>query len=100
MSVALRFLSLILIVIALMLLGADLITSLEKGGQITVRSLEQVWTILDAGNLAAFKAWVNGTLPQPTPGWVYSFLTLPGWAIFGVVGVILAFLFGRRSVDA
>ena len=100
MSVALRFLSLVLIVIALMLLGGDLITSLEKGGQITVRSLEQVWTMVDAGSIASFKAWAAATLPQPAPNWVYAFITLPGWAIFGVIGVILAFLFGRRSVDA
>ena len=27
---------------------------------------------------------------------VYSFLSSPGWGITGVVGVILAFVFGRR----
>ena len=43
MGLALRFVSLALIIIALMLLGADMVTSLEKGGQIAVRSIEQVW---------------------------------------------------------
>ena len=42
MQAAMRFLSLVLIVLGLMLLGADVIASLEKGGEITVRSLDQV----------------------------------------------------------
>jgi hypothetical protein len=28
---------------------------------------------------------------------VESFLATPGWAAFGVLGVVLAFLFGRRT---
>ncbi len=43
MAVFMRLVSLILIVIALMLLGADAVTSLGKGGEITVRSLDTVW---------------------------------------------------------
>jgi hypothetical protein len=27
---------------------------------------------------------------------IYSFLALPGWAATGVLGVILAFVFGRK----
>ncbi len=38
MAVVMRLVSLILIVTALMLLGADAVTSLENGGDITVRS--------------------------------------------------------------
>ena len=40
-----RFLSLVVVVIALMLLGADMVTSLEnleKGGHIAVRSIAMV----------------------------------------------------------
>ena len=40
MFVLMRLVSLVLIVAALMLLGADAVTSLEKGGEITVRSLD------------------------------------------------------------
>ena len=43
MTVLMRLISLILIVAALMLLGADAVTSLEKGGEITVRSLGLIW---------------------------------------------------------
>jgi hypothetical protein len=99
MLAALRLLSLILIVLALMLLGADVLTSLEKGGEITVRSIDQVWTIVYAAGDAGFKSWLQHTLPAPIPGWVQAFLRLPGWAVFGVLGVILAFAFGRRVAD-
>jgi hypothetical protein len=97
MYVALRFLSLILIVIALMLLGADIVTSLEHTGQIAVRSIDQVWSIIDKTGLDAFKSWVEKSLPAPAPGWTFSVMALPGWAVSGVIGVILAFLFGRRA---
>ena len=95
MAVFMRLVSLILIVIALMLLGADAVTSLEKGGEITVRSLDTVWGLLNQGVLDACKRWVqnNATfLAQFT----YSFLALPAWAVTGVIGVILAFIFGRK----
>ena len=49
MAVLMRLVSLILIVIALMLLGADAVTSLEKGGELTVRSLDMVWLIGEPG---------------------------------------------------
>ncbi len=95
MAVLMRLISLILIVCALMLLGADAVTSLEKGGEITVRSLDMVWAILNEGALNAFKGWVQHYLPALAQG-IYSALALPGWAVTGVVGVILAFIFGRK----
>src|SRR5437868_4935729 len=88
MFVALRLFSLVLIVIALMLLGADFVSTLEKGGEITVRSLEDVWAMFDRAGVDAFKAWLEHTLPGPTPGWIEAVLSLPGWAFFGVIGVI------------
>ena len=99
MSVVLRFVSLILIVAALMLLGADMVTSLEKHGQITVRSLDQVWALVSRSGLADFKAWLEQSLPSPVPGWIGAVLRLPAWALTGVLGVVLAFLFGRRPAE-
>ena len=99
MAIAFRFLALILIVVALMLLGADVVTSLEKS-QMTVRSIGEVWALFDAGSLTAFKAWVETTLPAPVPGWIYSLLSMWAWGVLGVPGVVLAFLFGRRQVEA
>jgi len=99
MSIVFRFISLILIVIALMLLGADVVTSLQKS-EITVRSIEQVWSLVDASGLAAFKSWAEATLPGPAPGWIYSLLSMWGFGVVGVLGVILAFLFGRHHAEA
>lgn len=99
MYVTLRFISLILIVFALMLLGADLITSLEKGGAISVRSIEQVWALINKSSEVAFAAWLQHSLPTTVAGWIGKVLSLPAWSLTGVLGVILAFLFGRRVAD-
>lgn len=98
MAIAFRFLALILIVVALMLLGADVLTSLEKG-EVTVRSIGQVWGLLDAASLTGFKNWVETTLPGPVPGWIYSLLSMWAFGVTGVLGVIFAFLFGRRTAE-
>jgi hypothetical protein len=95
MSTAIRYISLVLLVIAFMLLGADFMTSLEKG-EITVRSLAQFWTIVDKPTLDAFKAWLEHAMPSPFAGWIESFLNVYGWAPFGVLGVILAFASSRH----
>jgi hypothetical protein len=95
MTVLMRLIALILVVIALTLLGADVVTSLEKGGEITVRSLGSVWAVLNKPGLDAFKSWVQNHAAFAAQG-VYSSLALPGWAVSGVIGVILAFIFGRR----
>jgi hypothetical protein len=95
MAVVMRLVSLVLIVSALMLLGADAVTSLEKGGEITVRSLGTVWALFNPGVLQAFKDWVAHHAAFMAQ-FVYSALSLPGWAVTGVIGVILAFIFGRK----
>ena len=95
MAVTMRLIALFLIVCALLLLGADAVTSLERGGEITVRSLDAVWSLLDKGSLEAFKGWVQNHAAFMAQA-VYSFLVLPGWAVTGVIGVILAFVFGRK----
>jgi hypothetical protein len=97
MQAAMRFLSLILIVLGLMLLGADVIASLEKGGEITVRSLDQVWMMIHAPSDLTFRAWIERTIPQPGAQWIETVLGFWSWAVIGLPGVILAFLFGRRS---
>jgi hypothetical protein len=99
MIVVLRFISLILIGIGLMLLGADLITSLEKHGAPTARSLAEVWNLMSRTSEAAFNVWVQRALPSPVPGWIAAVLQVPAWALTGVLGVVLAFLFGRKSPE-
>lgn len=95
MAVLMRLISLILIVIALMLLGADAVTSLERRGELTVRTLGAVWGALNPASLTGFKDWIQNHAAFLAQA-VYSFLALPGWAATGVLGVILAFVFGRR----
>ena len=95
MAVMMRLISLILIVAALMLLGADAVTSLERGGELTVRSLGTIWGLFHQHSLDGFKSWVQNHAAFMAQG-VYSFLALPGWAAMGVLGVILAFIFGKR----
>jgi hypothetical protein len=99
MSVILRFVSLVLLVVALILLGADAISSLQRGGQITVHSIDQVWTSLGPSSIGSFKAWLEHSLPAPVPASVYSVLALPAWALSGVLGVVLAFLFWRHAPE-
>jgi hypothetical protein len=95
MAVLMRLISLVLIVIALMLLGADAVTSLERGGELVVRSLGTIWALLNPAGLEAFKSWVQNHAPFLAQA-VYSSLALPSWAFTGVIGVILAFVFGRK----
>jgi hypothetical protein len=94
-----RLFSLFLVVVALMLLGADAVTSLEHQGQISVRSFEAVWGLFDAGSLTASKAWMERVLPGFLSGALESLLAIPAWSI-GVIGVILAFVFGRTKHEA
>jgi hypothetical protein len=97
MYVAMRLVSLVLILIGLMLLGADLISTLEQGGAVVIRSLDHVWTVADRGSIDGFKSWLEHHAPGAVTHGIESFLATPGWALFGVVGVVLAFLFGRRT---
>jgi len=99
MLVAVRLVSLLLIVAALLLLGADVVTSLDKGGELTVRSVEQLWSMLSKQGADAFIAWTAHELPPAAAQAVLTVLHLPGWAITGVMGVVLNFAFGRRVIE-
>jgi len=95
MTVFMRLVSLILIVAALLFLGADAVSSLERGGELTVRTLDMVWGMLAPDNLLAFKSWVQNHAAFMAQV-VYSSLALPAWAATDVLGVIFAFVFGWR----
>lgn len=81
----LRFVSLVLIVIALMLLGADVVTTLEQGGQTMVRSFAQVLKLL---GIDAMNAPPQDAAPQFLALWS-AVLSWPGWAVIGVPGALL-----------
>ena len=95
--VSARLISLVLICIALMLLGADLISTLENGGAVVIRSLDHVWTAVNSASIEGLKVWLDHRAPPALTHGIESFLATPGWAVFGVLGVVIAFLFGRRS---
>jgi len=100
MFVALRVVSLILLCIALMLLGADLVTTLERSGEFTLRSLYDDWALFSKDSAEGFRSWLEHTLPMPVSSWIAAVLQVWGWLFFGVLGMILAFLFGRRQGEA
>jgi hypothetical protein len=95
MQTVLRLISLVLILIALALLGFDALTSLDKGGEIAVRSVDQVWTMLSPGGVDAFRVWAQHHWPPAALHAFDTVLTLPGWGVTGVPGVLLNFFSGR-----
>ena len=92
-----RFLALILIVLGLMLLGADVVTMLESGQEPVLRTLENVWALFTATGVASFKAWIAGMVPGPFMDIFNALLSLPAFAVFGVIGVLLAVVFRERD---
>lgn len=92
-----RFIALVLIVLGLMLLGADVVTMLESGAEPRLRSLEDIWALFSASGVEAFKAWIAEILPAPVPEGIATVLGLPAFAALGVVGVIMAVVFRERD---
>lgn len=83
-----RLLGGLLLVLALMLLGADMVTTLEQGSGLVTRSVDQVLMLLFGGSLAA---WIEATLPGSAAGYVNFALGLPAWLLLG--GFALLFIF-------
>ena len=90
--VATRILGIVLIAHALMLIGADEITTIESGGVRTIRSLERILTLYGADP----KAW-EMDLPAPLARAAMTIMSLPGWAVLAALGGILAFLTRGRD---
>jgi len=86
-----RFLGLILMISALMLLGADGITTLEMDGVVTTRSLDEIIALLGASP----RDWLETTLPGVVSGALSAPFALPGWMSTGVLGVLFALMGGR-----
>ncbi len=92
-----RLIGLIFIAAALMVLGADGIQTLEAG-EIKIRSLSELWGLLHPATLEATNAWAAASLPGFLADPVLSsILSFPSWAVFGVIGILIAFLFRRRD---
>jgi len=90
--VAARWLGILLLLHALMLLGADEISTIENGGIRTIRPLEQILSLYRADPepfLASLPEWLSGAF-----SWV---LMLPGWGVLAVIGAGLAVIFRSRD---
>jgi hypothetical protein len=83
-----RWFSLVLMVIALMLLGADVVNTLEKHGELVMRSLEQILMLFAIDS----KLWVQTNLPPQLANVCILIIGWPSWLTFGVLGVILALI--------
>jgi cytochrome bd-type quinol oxidase subunit 2 len=92
-----RFIALVLIVLGLMLLGADVVTMLERGAEPQLRSLENIWALFSASGVESFKVWIAEILPAAVSDGIVAFLSLPAFAVLGVIGVMLAVLFRERD---
>jgi hypothetical protein len=89
---AVRILGILLIAHALMLIGADEISTIEAGGVRTIRSLDYILTIyrLDP------KPW-EATLPGAIQGVVMRVMSLPAWAVLAPVGLVIGFVTRSRE---
>ncbi len=87
-----RLFGILLLLHALMLLGADEISSIENGGIRTIRSFGRILTLYRADPepfLMSLPEWLAGGL-----GWV---LSMPGWGVLAVIGGVLAAVFRARD---
>ncbi len=84
---AFRFIAWLLIAIAVALLGADAVSSLESG-EPTIRMTADILELFGVDGMS---------LAQAAPGGVSQALTtvmgLPLWVILGVIGLVLALVF-------
>jgi hypothetical protein len=87
-----RVIGILFLLHALMLLGADEISSIENGGIRTIRSLGRILTLYRADPtplLLALPGWASAAL-----AWI---LALPGWGVLAAIGALLAALFRARE---
>ena len=94
--VVIRWLSLVFLVLALMLLGADIVTSLEAQAGFKIRSLDTILLLFNAD----LKAWVLATFSGSVQNALTSLLAAPAWAVTGVLGVVFSVLTPNRRIKA
>src|SRR5215468_8089424 len=93
MLFVIRVLSLGLIVIALMLLGADVVNTLEMPGHLVVRSLDRILMLFGID----MTPWVPMNFPPWATNASLTVLASPAWVATGILGVILSILVPSRS---
>jgi hypothetical protein len=83
----LRVLAFLLIAHALMLIGADEISTIEAGGVRIIRSLDHILTIYRVDP----KPWAM-SLPALLQGLVLRVISWPAWAVLAGLGILIGFL--------
>jgi len=91
-AVPLRIVGMLLLAHALMLVGADEISTIENGGIRTIRSLDAILTLYRADP----KPLLMG-LPESAASALTVVMSLPGWLVLAVMGAVLAYAFRDRG---
>ncbi len=92
-----RLIAVIFIVAGLLVLGYDVISSIQNGQGFKALPLADFWKLIHAGSLDGYRALVTETIPSPGPSVSESILSFPAFAVYGVIGVLLGLLFQKRS---
>ncbi|MEM1139080.1 MAG: hypothetical protein AAGF19_10450 [Pseudomonadota bacterium] len=85
-----RFFALILIAVALMVLGADIVARLG-GDPEPFHSLGRLWGLVHAESHAA------ATGGNAAGGLLSTALSAPAFAVFGILGLVMSFVFRSRT---
>jgi len=88
---AFRFVSWVLVALAVALLGADGVSSLETGEPV-MRSTADILMLIGIDGVAL----AEGS-PGPVSQALDAVMGLPLWSVIGVIGVVLALIF--RPID-
>ncbi len=92
-----RLIAVIFIVAGLLVLGYDVISSIQAGQGFKALPLADLWGLIHPASLEGYRAWVTQTIPNPGPSISESVLGFPAFAVYGVIGVLLGLLFQKRS---
>lgn len=84
----LRLFATALIAVALMILGADILATLERDGALTLHSVAYLWGLLHGPSLEAFRS-VLAPLPE---GFVGTMLAAPAFAVVAMLGLVFSFI--------
>jgi hypothetical protein len=86
-----RFIAIVLLVLAFLFLGGDVVSSLEKGDMV-MRGLTEGLALFGADPTA----WIERTFPSGVADIFKMVMSWPAWATLGVLGLVIGALsYGR-----
>src|SRR5437764_14195762 len=88
-----RFLGILLIIVSLMLLGADVVSALEHSDAMIPRSLNQILVLFGFDAME----WLAQNLPVQFAQACITVVSWPGWAVMGIPGVVFGLLAASRT---